>query len=83
MPETKVTIERVFHALGDPTRRAILDLLSRARAAGVLSADEVVQRLSWLVGHLDVEGQDLARTHQIAHEHGRQHARVHIGPRQQ
>src|SRR5437899_8088963 len=28
MPKSRVNIDRVFHALGDPTRRAILDQLS-------------------------------------------------------
>lgn len=28
MPSQKINIDRVFHALGDPTRRAILDRLS-------------------------------------------------------
>ena len=29
MPRTSANIERVFHALGDPTRRAIFERLSR------------------------------------------------------
>ena len=28
MPATKISIDRVFHALGDPTRRAIVERLS-------------------------------------------------------
>ena len=28
MPDQRVTIDRVFHALGDPTRRAIVEKLS-------------------------------------------------------
>jgi DNA-binding transcriptional ArsR family regulator len=28
MPNSKVTIERLFHALGDPTRRALVEKLS-------------------------------------------------------
>jgi DNA-binding transcriptional ArsR family regulator len=28
MPSPRVDIDRVFHALGDPTRRAIVDMLS-------------------------------------------------------
>ena len=33
MPNQQVQIERVFHALGDPTRRAVVEHLSRGPAA--------------------------------------------------
>jgi DNA-binding transcriptional ArsR family regulator len=43
MPSPKVTIDRVFHALGDPTRRAIVERLS----AGPCS-------VSWLAAPLNI-----------------------------
>jgi DNA-binding transcriptional ArsR family regulator len=43
MVSTKVKIDRLFHALGDPTRRAIVDMLSK----GPLS-------VSTLATHLEI-----------------------------
>jgi DNA-binding transcriptional ArsR family regulator len=41
MKKRKIDIDRLFHALGDPTRRAILDRLSR----GPLSVSELAAPL--------------------------------------
>jgi DNA-binding transcriptional ArsR family regulator len=41
MPKRKIDIDRLFHALGDPTRRAILDRLSH----GPLSVSALAQPL--------------------------------------
>lgn len=43
MTDTDAQIDRLFHALGDPTRRAILDALSRAPTS-----------VSRLAGHLSI-----------------------------
>jgi DNA-binding transcriptional ArsR family regulator len=41
MPKQSVSIDRVFHALGDPTRRAIVESLSR----GPLSVSRLAEPL--------------------------------------
>src|SRR3954453_10310987 len=54
MPRPKVNIDRVFHALGDPTRRAIVEKLS----AGPLSVSRLATpldiTLTAVVQHLQV-----------------------------
>ena len=42
MPESQTRIDRLFHALGDSTRRAILDCLSR----GPMSVSRLAEPLS-------------------------------------
>jgi DNA-binding transcriptional ArsR family regulator len=59
MPTPKVTVDRVFHALGDPTRRAILDRLS----AGPLS-------VSGLAAPLDITLTAVAQHLQVLEESG-------------
>ena len=39
MPRQKANIDRVFHALGDPTRRAIVERLSEGTDLGVAPGD--------------------------------------------
>jgi DNA-binding transcriptional ArsR family regulator len=62
MPESEVSIDRVFHALGDPTRRAILDQLG----AGPLS-------VSRLAAPLDVTLTAVAQHLQVLEESGLVH----------
>lgn len=59
MPSGKVNIDRLFHALGDPTRRAILDKLS----AGSLS-------VSRLAAPLDITVTAVAQHLQVLEECG-------------
>jgi DNA-binding transcriptional ArsR family regulator len=66
MAKPKVNIDRVFHALGDPTRRAILDLLS----AGPLSVSRLATpldiTLTAVVQHLQVlEESGLVQTEKV------------------
>ena len=53
-PLRRADIDRVFHALGDPTRRAILETLSK----GPVSVSELAQplgvTLAAVIQHLDV-----------------------------
>jgi DNA-binding transcriptional ArsR family regulator len=62
MPGPNVTIDRVFHALGDPTRRAILEMLS----AGPLS-------VSRLAAPLDITLTAVAQHLQVLEESGLVH----------
>jgi len=62
MPSTKVKVGRVFHALGDPTRRAIVEKLS----AGPLS-------VSRLATPLDITLTAVAQHLQVLEESGLVH----------
>ena len=59
MPKPKINIDLVFHALGDPTRRAIVDRLSR----GPLS-------VSGLAGPLDITLTAVVQHLQVLEESG-------------
>jgi DNA-binding transcriptional ArsR family regulator len=59
MPSSKATIDRVFHALGDPTRRAIVEKLSE----GPLS-------VSRLAGPLDITITAVMQHLQVLEESG-------------
>jgi DNA-binding transcriptional ArsR family regulator len=48
------TIDRLFHALGDPTRRAILDILSRAPTSVSRLADHLGVTLTAVGQHLQI-----------------------------
>jgi DNA-binding transcriptional ArsR family regulator len=66
MPKPKISIDRVFHALGDPTRRAILEKVS----AGPLSVSRLATpldiTLTAVVQHLKVlEESGLVHTEKI------------------
>jgi DNA-binding transcriptional ArsR family regulator len=66
MPEREINIDRVFHALGDPTRRAIVEKLSD----GVLSVSQLAapfdMSLTAVVQHLQVlEECGLVRTEKL------------------
>ncbi|MBN8732775.1 MAG: winged helix-turn-helix transcriptional regulator [Acidobacteria bacterium] len=54
MPRPKPTAARVFHALGDPTRRAILERLTRAPASASQLAPPLAVTLAAVVQHLNV-----------------------------
>jgi len=66
MPEAKVTIERVFHALGDPTRRAIVDRLSHGPQSVSGLATPFEMTLTAVVQHLQIlEESGLVRTEKV------------------
>jgi len=66
MPKPKVNIERVFHALGDPTRRAIVDRLSRAPLSVSQLAEPLDVTLTAVVQHLQVlEDSRLVHTEKV------------------
>ncbi len=54
MSRPKVTIERVFHALGDPTRRAMVEKLSRGPLSVSRLAEPLDITLTAVVQHLQV-----------------------------
>jgi DNA-binding transcriptional ArsR family regulator len=63
MPSSKATIDRVFHALGDPTRRAIVEKLSEGPLSVSRLAIPLHITLTAVVQHLQVlEESGLVRT---------------------
>lgn len=59
-------VDRVFHALGDPTRRAIVERLSRGPASVSELAGPLEITLAAVVQHLAVlEASDLVRTEKV------------------
>ena len=59
-------IDRLFHALGDPTRRAILDVLSRAPTSVSRLADALGVTLTAVGQHLQIlEECALVRTEKV------------------
>jgi len=54
MPNVKVTIERVCHALGDPTRRAILEKLSEGPVSVSRLAAPLAITLTAVGQHLQI-----------------------------
>lgn len=63
MPKQQPQIDRLFHALGDPTRRAILDLLSRGPISVTRLAEPLSITLTAVGQHLQIlEDSDLVRT---------------------
>lgn len=54
MPKTKINIDSVFHALGDPTRRAILRRLGRGPLSVSRLASPLDITLTAVVQHLQV-----------------------------
>jgi DNA-binding transcriptional ArsR family regulator len=60
------TIDRLFHALGDPTRRAILDRLSHAPTSVTRLADALGITLTAVGQHLQIlEDCGLVRTEKL------------------
>ena len=63
MPVPQPQIDRLFHALGDPTRRAILDLLSRGPMSVTRLAEPLGVTLTAVAQHLQIlEESELVRT---------------------
>ncbi len=54
MPEPSIDIDRVFHALGDPTRRAMLERLSEGPLSVSRLAAPLEITLTAVVQHLQV-----------------------------
>src|SRR3954466_6468420 len=54
MPKPKITIDRVFHALGDPTRRAIVEKLSQGPISVSRLAPPLEVTVTAVVQHLKV-----------------------------
>jgi DNA-binding transcriptional ArsR family regulator len=66
MPRTKANISRVFHALGDPTRRAIVEKLSRGPLSVSRLAAPLDITLTAVTQHLQVlEESGLARSEKV------------------
>ena len=66
MPRPKINIDRVFHALGDPTRRAIVDKLSRGPLGASRLATPLAITVTAVVQHLQIlEESGLVRTEKI------------------
>jgi DNA-binding transcriptional ArsR family regulator len=66
MGRQKVNIDRVFHALGDPTRRAIVERLSERPLSVSLLAKPLAITLAAVVQHLQIlELSGLVRTEKI------------------
>ena len=54
MPNRKVNIDRVFHALGDPTRRAIVEKLSKGPISVSQLAKPLDITLAAVIQHLQI-----------------------------
>ena len=66
MPSQKVNIDRVFHALGDPTRRAIVEKLSQGPISVSRLAEPLDVTLAAVVQHLQVlEESGLVQTEKV------------------
>ena len=66
MPSPRVDVERVFHALGDPTRRAIVEKLSEGPLSVSRLAAPLEITLTAVAQHLQVlEESGLVRTEKI------------------
>jgi DNA-binding transcriptional ArsR family regulator len=63
MPRQKVNIDRIFHALGDPTRRAIVERLSEGPISASRLATPLNITVAAVVQHLQLlEKSGLVRT---------------------
>jgi DNA-binding transcriptional ArsR family regulator len=70
MKDRKKEIDRVFHALGDATRRAMLERLSMAAGSAPMSVSHLAEpfkmTLAAVVQHLQIlEEADLVRTEKV------------------
>jgi DNA-binding transcriptional ArsR family regulator len=66
MPRKKPDLDRIFHALGDPTRRAIMEKLSRGPMSVSRLAEPFDITLAAVVQHLQVlEESGLVETEKI------------------
>ena len=66
MPSRKIDIDRVFYALGDPTRRAIVDRLSEGPVSVSRLAEPLDITVTAVAQHLQVlEESGLAHTEKV------------------
>ena len=66
MAHRKIHVDRVFHALGDPTRRALVERLSQGPVSVSLLARPLAITLAAVVQHLQVlEKSGLVRTEKL------------------
>jgi DNA-binding transcriptional ArsR family regulator len=66
MPSPKINVNRVFHALGDPTRRAMVEKLSEGPISVSRLAEPFDMTLTAVVQHLQVlEESGLVHTEKI------------------
>lgn len=66
MPGAKPTFDRVFHALGDPTRRAIIERLTDGPATVSRLAEPLGLTLAAVVQHLQIlEESGLVQTEKV------------------
>jgi DNA-binding transcriptional ArsR family regulator len=66
MPTQRVKVDRVFHALGDPMRRAIVEKLSEGPLSVSRLADPFAVTLTAVVQHLQVlEESGLVHTEKV------------------
>lgn len=66
MKKTRISIDQVFHALGDPTRRAILDRLARGPVSVSQLAAPLGITLTAVGQHLEIlEGCGLVTTEKV------------------
>lgn len=65
-PRQKLNIDRVFHALGDPTRRAIVERLSDRPLSVSRLAQPLAMTLAAVIQHLEIlEKSGLVRTEKV------------------
>ena len=66
MSGSQPSVDRIFHALGDPTRRALLELLSRGPRSVSRLAEPLGITVTAVMQHLQVlEECNLARTEKV------------------
>jgi DNA-binding transcriptional ArsR family regulator len=66
MHNQHIAVDRAFHALGDPTRRAILEKLSHGPISVSTLAEPLDMTLAAVVQHLQIlEGSGLVRSEKI------------------
>jgi DNA-binding transcriptional ArsR family regulator len=66
MPAQRASVDRVFHALGDPTRRAIVEKLSEGPVTVSNLAEPLSITLAAVVQHLQIlEDSGLVRTEKV------------------
>jgi DNA-binding transcriptional ArsR family regulator len=66
MPQTSPNIDRIFHALGDPTRRAMMEGMSAGPVSVSRLAEPLAMSLAAVVQHLQVlEECGLVRTEKV------------------
>ena len=66
MRDRAIDLDRLFHALGDPTRRAIVDMLVERPASVSKLAEPLGITLTAVMQHLEIlEGAKLAHTEKV------------------